>query len=70
MATVVELNPVDGLQLYEFPKIDVVPIVDEVVIQFKFLSVQALAVGHDVYSTHIPIGTTEFGPVVFPFAVQ
>ncbi len=49
-AVVEELNPVEGVQLYEFPTTEALPIVVEVVVQFKFLSTQASAVGVVVFT--------------------
>jgi hydrogenase/urease accessory protein HupE len=58
MASVVELNPADGLQLYVLPKIAVVPIIALVVVQFKICVEPASAVGGVVFTFTITISVT------------
>jgi Zn-dependent protease len=63
-AVFVALNPVDGLHEYELLATPIVPIVAEVVMQFKFLSTPALTVGGAVFTI-----TTTASVAVQPFAL-
>jgi len=64
-AIIVELKPKDGLHEYEFPAIAAVPIKADVVVQFKFLSVPAFAVGGVVltFTVTISVAVQPFAPV-------
>lgn len=54
-ATLVALNPVEGLQEYVLPTMDAVPIRPEVVVQFRFNVVPALAVGEVVFTVTVTV---------------
>ena len=61
----VEFNPAEGFQEYVFPEIAVVPIVAEVVVQFKFLTGPASAVGRVVFTftKTVEVAVHPFEPV-------
>ena len=64
-AIVVELSPVEGDQLYVLPTIAAVPIVVEVVVQFKSILLPASAVGGVVstFTVTTSVALHPFAPV-------